>query len=36
MTNNQLSFTAPKIERLKCNSGKLQSFYWDNKTPTGR
>jgi len=34
MTNNQISFTAPKIERLKCNSGKLQSFYWDNKTPT--
>jgi len=34
MTTNQFSFTAPKIERLKCELGKLQSFYWDNKTPT--
>jgi len=34
MSANQISFTAPKIERLKCEPDKLQSFYWDNKTPT--
>jgi integrase len=34
MTPNQISFTAPKIERLTCEIGKQQSFYWDRKTPS--
>jgi integrase len=34
LPTNLISFTAPRIERLKCTSDKLQTFYWDNKTPT--
>ena len=34
MTANQISFTSPKIERLTCDTGKPQSFYWDTKTPS--
>ena len=34
MTANQISFTAPKIERLTCEIDKQQSFYWDTKTPS--
>jgi len=34
MVSNQISFTAPKIGNLKCESGKDQSFYWDSKTPS--
>ena len=34
MAINQFSFTTPKIERLGCEPGKSQSFYWDAKTPS--
>ena len=32
MSVNQISYRAPKNERLKCEPDKLQSFCWYNKT----
>jgi len=33
MATKKIGFTAPKISVLRCESGKSQSIYWDNKTP---
>ena len=34
MATNKLGFTAPKINTLKCETGKSQTIYWDSKTPS--
>ncbi len=33
MTIRKISFTAPRLQALRCETGKAQTIYWDNRTP---